>query len=614
MKYIEIIILTLLSVLTTAVISFAGPSDTLWTRTYGGSGLEIARSCDQTGDGGYVMAGWTTSYGRGGEDCYIVKTDSEGDTLWTRAYGSIADERLYHIKTTSDGGCIAAGHRQVFRAPGSFDFDICMIKTDANGDTLWTRTYGGNRDEEGRCVLQTCDGGYVVCGQTKSFGAGQGDFWLLRTDSNGDTLWTKTYGGNLPDLAFSAIENTGGGYTLAGFTHNGNTGSRDGYVIKVDENGDTLWTRIFGTKNWDEIYTVIQTDDGGYLCCGGRQLTPGDSCLQATIIKIDSAGYYLWDRSFGQRHLNEYFMSACQTSDGGYILGGTSGIEDWSNRVTGNVYTVKTDNEGHIIWSRIYGVNRGEQTRGIQQVRDGSYIVAGKTYGFGPDSSCDFWLLKLAGELQEPEILVNVVPDDPPIIAPAGSSFTFSVDIYNHTDTVQTVDMWFMLTIPDGATYGPVLEYDSIQIDPRTQVNYQHIVQEIPLYAPRGQYIYHTYIGDYPNSILTASFFYFEVIRPRSDACRDPYGQLPNNAVLYTNYPNPFNATTCIDFHLMNESAVDLSVYNLLGRKVCTLIDGTLGSGAHTTYWNADNCGSGIYIYRLRTEDETISRKMELIK
>jgi hypothetical protein len=611
-KYYTTILSALGLILLLAGIASAGPSDTLWTRTYGGSGLEIARSVQQTEDGGFIIAGWTTSYGAGGEDCYIVRTDAAGDTLWTGVYGSIYNDRLYHIEITSDGGYIAVGYREAYHSPGQTNQDICMIKTDADGDTLWTRTYGGEGDEEGRCILQTGDGGYILCGQTGSFGAGEGDVWVLKTDTHGDTLWTRTYGGNKPELAFTIIENSDSGYAIAGFTYGDYPENRDGYVIVIDEDGDTLWTRAFGSECWDEIYTIIQTDDGGYLCSGGRQLTSRDSCLQATIMKIDAGGRVVWERNYGQDYLNEYFMSVSRAGDGGFILGGTSGIEDWSHRVTGNVYTVKTDSEGYILWSRIYGVNRGEQARAALQTQDGGYIVAAKSYGMGPDSSCDFWLLKLAGDLQEPEISVDVVPDNPPIITPAGQSFTFSVNIDNNTDTVQTVDMWFMLEIPEGGFYGPVLEYEDIPIPAGTRVSFQHVVQEIPESTQPGLYNYITWIGDYPVSILTSSMFEFEVIEPNSV---DPgSAHLPNKTALYPNWPNPFNNSTKIEFYLANPGMVDLSIYNLLGQKVCTLIDGPLSRGGHAAYWSADKYGSGVYIYKLRADDKIISRKMELLK
>ncbi|MHC4540800.1 MAG: hypothetical protein ACYS74_13625, partial [Planctomycetota bacterium] len=161
-------------------------------RTYGGSGDDIGSSVQQTTDGDYIVAGYTYSFGTGSSDVYLIKTDPSGDTLWTRTYGGSDIDYGYSVLQTTDGDYIVAGETQSFGAgPG----DVYLIKTDPSGDTLWTRTYGGNGHDWGQSVQQTTDGGYIVSGQTNSFGPGQADVYLIKTDAVGDTLWTRTYGG-----------------------------------------------------------------------------------------------------------------------------------------------------------------------------------------------------------------------------------------------------------------------------------------------------------------------------------------------------------------------------------------------------------------------------------
>jgi hypothetical protein len=197
-----------------AVSALAQPNpDTLWTRTYGGSNDDYAWSVEQTADGGYIVAGSTNSFGAGDFDCYLVKTNSQGDTLWTRTYGGSDDDRATSIQQTADGGYIVAGFTLSFGA-GSGDF--YLVKTNSLGDTLWTRTYGGSSDDKGFSVQRTADGGYIVAGFTLSFGAGGYDFYLVKTNSQGDTLWTRTYGGSNQDEARSAQQTADGGYIVAG--------------------------------------------------------------------------------------------------------------------------------------------------------------------------------------------------------------------------------------------------------------------------------------------------------------------------------------------------------------------------------------------------------------
>jgi hypothetical protein len=177
--------------------------DTLWTRTYGGSNWDDANSVQQTADGGYVVAGWTQSFGVGTPtyaNMYLVKTNSQGDTLWTRTYGGSDYDFAYPVQQTADGGYIVAGFTWSF---GAGLCDLYLVKTNSQGYVQWTSTYGGSDYDEARSAQQTADGGYIVAGTTISFGAGGGDFYLVKTDSQGDTLWTRTYGGSSWDEAYS---------------------------------------------------------------------------------------------------------------------------------------------------------------------------------------------------------------------------------------------------------------------------------------------------------------------------------------------------------------------------------------------------------------------------
>ena len=218
-----------------------------WERDYGGAGTEYSYSVQQTTDAGYIVAGGTLSFGNSYQ-VYLIKTNASGDTLWTRTYGGTNYDYGRSVQQTSDAGYIIAGFTNSFGAGG---MDVYLIKTNASGDTLWTRTYGGTDNDPGYSVQQTSDTGYIVAGATHSFGAGD-DVYLIKTDGSGDTLWTRTYGGTNQDLGYSVRQTSDGGYIIVGSTNSFGAGNYDVWLIKTNASGDTLWTRTYGGTNPDQ--------------------------------------------------------------------------------------------------------------------------------------------------------------------------------------------------------------------------------------------------------------------------------------------------------------------------------------------------------------------------
>jgi hypothetical protein len=316
------------------VIKTNASGDTIWSKTYGGTENDEGNSVRQTADGGYIIAGYTRSFGAGSYDVYVIKTNASGDTLWTRTYGGTGDDYGRSVQQTADGGYIVAGQTNSFGAGG---FDVCVIKTDASGDTLWTRTYGGTGDDHGYSVQQTSDGGYIVAGYTTSFGAGSADVYLIKTDASGDTLWTRTYGGTSDDCGYSVRQTSDKGYVIAGTTFSFGAGDHDVYLMRTNASGDTLWTKTYGRVFNDEAYSVQQTTDGGYVVAGW---TDGDVWL----IKTDASGDSLWTRGYGATE-PDYGYSVQQTSDGGYIIAGCANLLYLTHS---SVYLIKTDANGDV--------------------------------------------------------------------------------------------------------------------------------------------------------------------------------------------------------------------------------------------------------------------------
>ncbi|MCK4252526.1 T9SS type A sorting domain-containing protein [candidate division WOR-3 bacterium] len=290
--------------------------DTLWTKTYGGPLYDYAFSVQQTPDSGYIAVGGVDATSMTGM-VYLIKTDPLGDTLWTRRFGGGGHEKGRSVQQTVDGGYIIAGYTTTF---GTGVFAVYVIKTDSSGNSQWERTYGGADFDHGFSVQETSDNGFIIAGSTNSFGAGGDDAYLIKTDSNGDTLWTKTYGGAGDEFSFSGLQAADGGYIITGYTSSFGAGGIDVYVVKTDENGDTLWTKTYGGTQDDWGNSIQETDDSGYIIVGGTRSFGADND-DAYIIKIDSSGNALWTKVFGGTSYDN-FNSVQQTTDLGYIACG----------------------------------------------------------------------------------------------------------------------------------------------------------------------------------------------------------------------------------------------------------------------------------------------------
>ncbi len=314
--------------------------NTLWTKTFGGTSTEAGYSVVQTTDSGYIIAASSGSFGQNG-DMYVIKTNAIGDTLWTKAYGGTNADGGYFMRQTNDGGYIISGGTRSFGAGGE---DIYLLKTDAVGAIQWTKTYGGINDEQGDYITQTSDSGYIICGYTKSFGAGDADVYLIKTKANGDTLWTKTYGGANDEYGNAVQQTSDGGYIITGFTGSFGAGNDDVYLIKTNLNGDTLWTKTYGGTDNDYGNDVRQASDGGYII-SGITASFGAGASDVYLIKTDTNGNVLWTKTYGGTG-NDYAYSVGQTMDEGYVMAGATNSFLTAND-NSDVYLIKTDANGN---------------------------------------------------------------------------------------------------------------------------------------------------------------------------------------------------------------------------------------------------------------------------
>lgn len=309
--------------------------DTLWKKQYGGLSGEYEGIVEQTSDGGYVVTGTTYSYGAGLGDVLVFKTDANGDTLWARTYGGAGDEIGQYIQQTFDNGYIVGAHSDTYGAKG----DFYLLRLNGNGDTIWTRNYGGQKHDHGFCVQQTSDSGFILVGHSVSFGPA-GGFYAVKTKSNGDTLWTRGYGGMLDSYCYS-VKQTNDGYLLAGTTLAFGAGGSDAMVVKINLVGDTVWTKTYGTAGEEYFNCVKETPDGNFILVGSA--SGGVDSSQAFLVKIDPNGDTLWAKTHGGAHDEEgLYVNVC--ADSGYVVAGRS--NSFSNGIS-EMYLIKTDKNGN---------------------------------------------------------------------------------------------------------------------------------------------------------------------------------------------------------------------------------------------------------------------------
>ncbi len=259
-----------------------------WNQTYGLPGYsdqESGTSIVQTYDGGYALVGYSGLFPElESHDLWMVKTDSAGNMEWNKTYGGAEDDRGYSVLQVSDGYVIV-GYTASYGA-GSYDF--WLLKTDSAGNMQWNRTYDGGSSEHAYSAILTSDGGYVMAGTTGSFGAGLRDFWLIKVDSAGNMQWNKTFGGINYDTAYSVLQTSDGGYAVAGRTDSFGAGDDDFYLVRTDSGGNMVWNETYGGISHDRAYSLMQTSDDGYLLAG-------DYNFSGWLIKTDSMGALQWN-------------------------------------------------------------------------------------------------------------------------------------------------------------------------------------------------------------------------------------------------------------------------------------------------------------------------------
>ncbi len=356
-------------------------------KTYGDTLDESAFAVYPTSDGGFIFAGATTSFGASMNDAYLVKTDIRGDTLWTKTFSGIAADNIFSVQQTPDSGYVLTGHNKADRS-GTVDDDVYLIRTSKTGDLIWIKNIGTIRTEKGFEVKPTSDGGYIITGHARN-PAGEDHAYLIKTDAAGTVVWTKIYNSGLGrvDLAYAVQQTDDGGYIIAGYTAPA-SGPADAFLIKTDPAGAVAWIKLFGGAGIDHAVSVQQLTDGGYVLAGSSN-SFGSGDFDVFIVRTDSSGTVMWTKVCGGLS-DDFSYSVRQTSDLGFIIAGKTSSFGAGGT---DVYAIKLDASGVLVWSRAYGGVADDAGNASSQAKDGGYVIAGTTFSFGAGGS-DSYLIK----------------------------------------------------------------------------------------------------------------------------------------------------------------------------------------------------------------------------
>jgi hypothetical protein len=373
------------------IIPATGPSSH-FCKAIGGKKLEAGVSLIQTSDGGYAITGLTKSFSAGGHDVYVVKLDATGNLQWTKTIGGPESEEGNSLIQTSDGGYAITGFTKSF---GTGELDVYLVKLDASGNLQWTKAIGGKNDDMGNSLIQTSDGGYAIAGSTRSFGAGEWDVYLVKLDANGNLQWTKTIGGKKDDVGTSLIQTSDGGYAITGSTRSSGAGEADVYIVKLDANGNLQWTKTIGGENNDWGLSLIQTSDGGYAITGATT-SFGAGKADVYVVKLDASGHLQWTKTIGGPR-GDWGFSLIQASDGGYAITGITSSDElaaYFGPAEADVYVVKLDADGNLQWTKTIGGPEHDRGISLIQTSDGGFAIAGATQSFGA-GEWDIYVVKL---------------------------------------------------------------------------------------------------------------------------------------------------------------------------------------------------------------------------
>ena len=372
--------------LLSAIVADAQPPTKFYC-TYGGNGYDVGYDVKQTLDGGYIITGSTSSYGMGNTDMYLLKLDSMGQKVFQNTFGGVSNEIGKSVVQLADSSYVMVGYTS---SSGVGGYDVFLVKADKAGNLMWQKTIGGADWDFANSLQATLDGGFIIAGTTYSYGHGNADGYIIKTDAMGDTTWTKTYGGLKDDEFKSVIQTADGNYALVGYTKSYNDSLGDVWAIKLDINGDTLWQKFYGGIKKDFGNQIIEHPNGDFFIAGGTE-SFGVGKMDGYALKLDNIGNQFLQQEHGYSGNDEEFTSIIFSKRNLNVIG-------FMEKEFFNGFNLQfklfewTTNLGYINGTD-YGSIDNDETFKIIATKDKGYASVGYTKGYGAINS-DVYFLK----------------------------------------------------------------------------------------------------------------------------------------------------------------------------------------------------------------------------
>ncbi len=673
----------------------------IWQTTYGGTGYEHAEAVEQTSDGGFVFTGPTTSYGEPNGDVYIVKTDDKGGVIWSRMYGGGDQDFSTQIRQLPGGGYVVGANTLSYGAGGS---DTWLLRLDEAGDTVWTRTYGGG-DEDYLDDVRLLPDGFLLVGSTYNYGAMLADVLVIRTDENGDSVWTRTYGGKDYQFGTAICVTADEDYVIAGSWFSYITGHTDVYIAKITESGDLLWEQTYGGAYEDYAADICETHDGGLMIVGTTN-ADGPPWSDIYVIKTDATGDSVWTATFGSTGWDGG-ASICRTFDDYYVVAGHY------QGVSTDVFMAKLDIDGNVICTYVGDEPDNEEAISIFETNNAGFILAGRK-NTGGDSQA--LLLRTSGAFPLVKGVSDIPSDQGEQVRLSWYQSWFDAESTSYTITSYSIwrriglallasgspgvdetrdagrlgyppGGWdYVTTVPargefeyncvvptlcDSTSGGQCMSYffvsaetasplvyfdspvdsgysvDNLAPSPPEGLHMESAADLVWEEAPEEDFDYFTVYGsddgDFGEAALigytigvaidisgdvytyyhvTATDFAGNEGGPATTL--NTYADVPGGAVpvvfaLRQNHPNPLTSATSISYDIPRDGLVTLEVIDVEGRIVRTLLDEVMPAGRHSAAWNGSDAGGaqvgpGVYFVRMKAADFSATRKMMLIR
>jgi hypothetical protein len=612
MRKVETIVLILAVMCIQPLIAQSATVDTVWTRTFWRGYFDTTNCVQETSDGGFVITGVTWDEGETQTDIGLIKTDAGGNLEWSIELGDTASECGYHVLECVEGGYLISARSTKF---GDGAGSTWIIRTDAAGDTLWTYAFS----PEGRngfplYAIQTADSNFAITGTVNLSGQFD-DAYILLLDRDGIFQDYAHYGDPYYQDGRFITEMPDSGFIVVVWTNDPYSTQTDFRAFRTTKNLGLVWDSTYAiTASTEEIFGACRTEDGIVIV--------GNSLNSGYALKIDFDGNTLYSKSISVAPTNERPYSVCTTDDGGLMVGGWVGVTGHRR----DFCFIKLNSELDMLWSFTVGGSEDDHGHSVVPTADGGFVLAGTSASFY-NGTCTY-LVKIGHTYN------TAVGTDVAVSLDGGVTLTFE-NVTGEGDTELMIN-----------SDGPELP-NELQIVPADPPTYYHIISSaeydgtievsIP-YDPadvvgdESQLTLMHYDGAGWSNILSAvddvnhlvfgtfaSLSPFAIAEPTPADADDQDTPRPTKFGLTQNHPNPFNSSTSIEFTLPERSRVRFSVFNMLGRKLVTLIDGVKPAGIHRVEWdgvnaNGEPVATGVYFYRLQAGAYVETRRMLLLK